>query len=80
MMCPSCKNKGLHDDLQKVFSSEWQKNIRKQDLNTAIEAAYRSKFGDDAYGKAVEFKKWLASQKNMELILVYLGEKWRFRN
>lgn len=69
------EDRGLHDDLHRVFSPAWQKQVRDEDLQEAIEATYRAKLGPDTYAKAKEMKDWISLQGHKRLILTYLAEE-----
>jgi Zn-finger nucleic acid-binding protein len=69
----SLKTRNLHDDVHKIFSEIWQRQIRDEEHHTAMEVFYRKKFGDDGYRKAQEIKTWIESHPHPAELRAFLG-------
>lgn len=65
--------KELHDDLHEIISAQWQAAVRRAEVEEGIEKTYRRLLGP-AYEKAHEFRTWLVTQPERQLILTYLSE------
>lgn len=70
----SLKSRNLHDEIYSIFSTEWQKQVLKEEKATHFEKSYRQKFGQD-YSKIKEFKEWLERHKMKSTILAFLIDK-----
>lgn len=67
------KSCNLHDDVHKIFSEIWQKQVRDEAHQAAMEAFYRQKFGEDGYQKAQETKVWILSHPHQAELRAFLG-------
>ena len=67
------KGKNLHDDVHKIFSEIWQRQIRDQEHQAAMEAFYKEKFGEDGYRKAQEIKDWIDAHPHKAELRAFLG-------
>lgn len=65
--------RNLHDELPRIFSTEWQKHIRKEEVAGYYEDVYSSKFGDQ-YNRIKDFKLWLEDQELKSAILAFLSD------
>ncbi len=66
-------SRNLHDELPRIFSTEWQKHIRKEERAKYYEEVYSSKFGDQ-YNRIKEFKQWLEELDLKPAILAFLSD------
>lgn len=66
-------SRNLHDELPRIFSTDWQKHIRKEGRGKFYEEVYMSKFGDQ-YTRIKEFKQWLDEQEIKSAILAFLSD------
>ena len=67
------KSRSLHDDVHKIFSEIWQRQIRDEARQAAMEAFYKDKFGDDDYQKAIAIKHWLNAHPHASTLRAFLG-------
>ncbi|MHC4551893.1 MAG: zf-TFIIB domain-containing protein [Planctomycetota bacterium] len=67
------KNRGLHDDVHKIFSEVWQNQVRSDEHTAAMEAFYKEKFGDEGYRKAVDLKAWIDTHPHNAELRAFLG-------
>ena len=66
------KSLDLHGKLPKIFTDAWQRNIRKQRQENALNERYEKLLEADVFNKAHEFKEWLYQQPKIEDIKQYL--------
>ena len=66
-------SRNLHDELPRIFSTEWQKHIRNEEKTRYYEEVYSTKFGDQ-YNRIKEFKQWLDDQERKPAILAFLAD------
>ena len=64
---------GLHDELNKVFTTQWQKKVRKDAHQAAMELVYREKFGAK-YEILKDLREWMQQQKNRSIVIAYLND------
>lgn len=69
----SLKGRGLHDDVHKIFSEIWQRQVRDAEHVKAMEAFYREKFGAEGYQKAQEIKTWIETHPHQAELRAFLG-------
>ncbi|AWF79441.1 hypothetical protein BTJ40_00570 [Microbulbifer sp. A4B17] len=67
------KLEGLAGSLNFLVTHEWQKKIRESKAHETFSERYRSKFGDELYGKVKEVRKWLYEEAQRIDILAYLN-------
>jgi len=67
------KGRNLHDDVHKIFSDIWQRQVRDEEHQQAMEAFYKDKFGDDGYQKAQEIKSWIDNHPHKAELRAFLG-------
>jgi Zn-finger nucleic acid-binding protein len=61
------KRENLHLDLHRIFSTDWQSNIRQDQHASALQDIWREQFGSD-YDELMRFKKWIdAHPKSAEM-------------
>lgn len=66
------KRLDLHDKLPKVFTDAWQRNIRKQRQEIALNERYERLLGEESFSRVKEFRNWLLQQPNKDAIKQYL--------
>ncbi len=67
------KSRNLHDDVHLIFSTIWQKEVRRQEHEQAMEDFYAGKFGAEDFEKLKEIKAWInghALKKEVRAFLV----------
>ncbi|OMH33743.1 hypothetical protein [Motiliproteus sp. MSK22-1] len=62
----------LHEKLPKIFTDEWQRNIRQQRQQQLVKSKYIALFGDEDFSKVDEFKNWLDQHPDKAEIKQYL--------
>lgn len=67
------KEKNLHDEIHRVFSSAWQSDERRAQMRAKLETVYRQRFAED-YDRVEGFRSWLHNQENKDQILAYVRE------
>ena len=67
------KNRNLRDDVHKIFSEIWQRQLKDQQHQAEMEAFYKKKFGPDDYHKALDIKSWLDAHPNKSALRAFLG-------
>lgn len=66
------KQLGLHDKLARIFTEEWQRDLRQQQKREAVRGRYRALLGENDFDRVDQFKQWLDSHENRESIKQYL--------
>lgn len=62
----------LQGKLPKIFTDAWQRNIRKQRQEQALNERYEKLLGAEVFSKVSEFKKWLYNEQQCDAIKQYL--------
>ena len=62
----------LQGKLPKIFTDAWQRNIRKQRQEQALNERYEKLLGAGIFNQAKEFKQWLYKQPQRDAIKQYL--------
>lgn len=65
------KESGLATQLNNIFTSHWQYDIRSQESADILDALYQEKFGDN-YATLKEFRKTLDTMQNRSEVLAFL--------
>ena len=66
------KTLDLQGKLPKIFTDAWQRNIRNQRQEIALNERYEKLLGGEGFIKVHEFKTWLYQQPNKDLIKQFL--------
>lgn len=69
------KKQNLHDDVHKIFSEIWQRQLRDEEHQAKMETFYKEKFGPDDYQKARDIKHWVDTHPNNTALRAFLGLK-----
>jgi len=90
--CPGCggvwldknewealREKNLHDEIHKIFSSHWQSGIRQDELRIKFATIYEKRFGREGYQNVKHFREWLVTHPQRAEILAYLEAKDPYR-
>ncbi len=67
------KEKNLHDEIHRVFSSAWQSEERQSQMRAKLESVYRERFAEE-YDRVESFREWLQAQDRTDQILAYIQE------
>lgn len=66
------KKLDLQGKLPKIFTDAWQRNIRKQKQEHALNERYENILGTEDFSKAREFRTWLYKHPKKDSIKQYL--------
>lgn len=66
-------SRNLHDEVHKIFTTAWQKEIGLEEKARYFARAYEQKFGAD-YARLKEFKAWLDAHALKASILAFLAD------
>lgn len=69
------KSLELAHKLPKVFTDQWQRNVRGQKMEAMKVERLRRLVGDSDTEKAVEIRNWLKDHKNKAPIIQFLGSE-----
>lgn len=64
--------RNLHFNLHDIMTAHWQAEVRRTEVQQAIEQTYRHRLGD-SYARASEIRDWLGTQPQKSIILAYLA-------
>jgi len=67
--------RNLHDEIHKVFSTSWQAQVRGDRMRERLEAAYKSRFGAEAYQKVKDVRAWIQAQPQKNALLSFLADE-----
>ncbi|MEH6469966.1 MAG: hypothetical protein V7752_01840 [Halopseudomonas sp.] len=62
----------LHDQLPKIFTEGWQRNIRRQRQQQQVQAKYTELIGEESFSKVDQFKSWVDKHPQKDQIKQYL--------
>jgi Zn-finger nucleic acid-binding protein len=65
------KSKQLHSELHLIFTAHYQRQIRSEESERALEQAFQNRIGDD-FERVAEFKRWLDAHPHRHDICCYL--------
>jgi Zn-finger nucleic acid-binding protein len=65
------KARNLHDDLQFICDSLWQKNVHKDEVSKLLETRFAKSLGPD-FDKAREVRDWITNHPNRAVLLAFL--------
>lgn len=68
------KNIGLAHEINSVFTSAWQANLKSKHSKHVFETMYAKEFGEENYEKLKGFKVWLDEQSTKGSMLAYLTD------
>lgn len=68
------KEKNLHDEVYRIFSTSWQREIRNDRLRQKLESLYINRFGEDGYRKVQETRDWIQSHAQKAALLQFIAE------
>lgn len=66
------KGKGLHTELNHIFTSSYQHHIRVAEYEESLERAFRARIGAEDFQKALEIKQWITGHARRRDIWCYL--------
>lgn len=63
----------LHDELPKIFTQRWQKEIKQLDQRATFAKMYRERFGADEYQRLKDTRAWIEAHPHKDLLHSYLA-------
>jgi len=66
------KGKGLHVELNFIFTASYQRQIRNAEYEEALNQTFADRIGVEDFQKAAAFKSWLATHSKQRDICCYL--------
>ena len=69
------KQKGLHVDLNLIFTASYQREVRSAEYAEALESAFRERIGGADFARAAAFKAWLDGHPKRRDIWCYLQDE-----
>jgi Zn-finger nucleic acid-binding protein len=69
------KGRGLHAKLHMVSADAWQHHIREAEARHQQEQRYRTLLGEEAFGIAQEFKRWVDGHARKQIVFAYLEDR-----
>ncbi len=70
----SLKNRNLHDEINRIFTTKWQNQLRAEHVQQHLDRIYRERLGDD-FERVQQFRAWLTNHPQESLIRAYLRER-----
>lgn len=69
------RQRNFHDEIHRVFTAPWQKNVRSAQAQATYEGTLRSALGPDLLDRLTALRTELMDHPHRNLALAYLGEK-----
>jgi Zn-finger nucleic acid-binding protein len=66
------KEQGIAGSLNRIFTEQWQRQLRENDTRATLEQLYISKFGEADYAKLKELREWLDGKQNKAEMRAFL--------
>jgi Zn-finger nucleic acid-binding protein len=66
------KSKGLHVELNHIFTAPYQERLRSQEREEVLEGVFRERIGEKDFEKATEFREWLRQHPKRREIRCYV--------
>lgn len=64
----------LHDEIHRIFSTAWQKQIRQETLAQTMESVFKNRFGEETYHKAKDIRAWLNAHPRKDELMAFLKD------
>ncbi len=74
------KNKNLHDELDRIFTDQWQEEVARESARNHLMSVYQQKFGAEDFKKIREFKAWMENHEKGDEIFAYIRDKNPFHS
>ena len=65
------KSRSLHTDIHRIFSTDWQSQLRAEEHGKALEEIWRGQFGSD-FEELMRIKKWIDGHDKAPEIYAFL--------
>ncbi|EIJ42688.1 hypothetical protein BegalDRAFT_1814 [Beggiatoa alba B18LD] len=69
------KDRNLHDEVDKIITDIWQKNVRLEASRQTFQTFYLQQFGQADYEEIQRIKAWLSQHPKRDALLNYLQIK-----
>ncbi len=66
------KSRGLHVELNHIFTASYQRQVRAAESEQALDQAFRTRIGAEDFARASDFKAWLATHPERRSIFCFL--------
>jgi Zn-finger nucleic acid-binding protein len=66
------RDRGLHDDLNRIFGPGWQHEVRGEEERLRTEAQFRRQLGESDFERTRDFSEWVAGHPRRSEILAYV--------
>jgi len=66
------KSKGIHVELNLIFTASYQRQIRTAEYEEALDEAFRHRIGEEDFRKVAALRSWLADHPKRRDICCYL--------
>ncbi len=68
------KDRHLHDEVYRIFTQAWQKQVREELSRENLSRHYVQKFGAENYAKIRDIKAWLLAHPQSAALIAYLQD------
>jgi Zn-finger nucleic acid-binding protein len=68
------KVRNLHDELHRIFTTAWQKQVREEEIREKFEQFYAKKFGEADYAEIKRIREWLEQHSQRSALLAFLSD------
>lgn len=68
------RGKNLHDAIHKIFTTQWQTQVRKEQVAATLDQVYQKRLGVEAYQKTKEIRTWIQNHDQKEAILAFISD------
>jgi Zn-finger nucleic acid-binding protein len=65
---------GLHDELHRIFTAPYQREIRKEAYEESLRTAFSERIGEGDFPRVVEFREWMHGHPRAADIRAFLLE------
>jgi Zn-finger nucleic acid-binding protein len=69
------KSRNLHDELHRIFTTSWQKEILEEQIKEKLEKFYAKKFGEKDYEELKRIRQWIEQHSQRSSLLAYLNDE-----
>ena len=74
------RDKNLHDEIHRIFSTSWQNGIRGDRMAEKLDQVYEQRFGSESYEKIKEMREWLQNHPQKQAIFAFLTDENHIRS
>lgn len=69
------KGRNFHEEINRIFTTEWQNEVKTEELKSSMEKIELDKFGTKDYKKIKDIKDWIDKHPKKSFILAFLNEQ-----